>query len=409
MKSKILNIIILFELVRTSLIAGDFDFLSVNGYGSLGVAYQDNDEILYRNSLSTRKGSQGDYSLSNYSNLGLQLDFYLTDKATFTLQGVASENNSESNQIELSWANLNYQITDEFSMKLGKMRIPAFMYSDILNVSYSYDWVKLPQMYSIIPLQNYEGIELNYNFNYNDLTINSTLLSGQSKSVAPNNKNSKNTIHFTADVKGAMLNLLYRDFTLRFAYADTDTTFKNRSLDQITGQFDSLNIPVISNTINQYAPKKVDYLEIGGKYDFENAYLVGEYMKVISDNFLSDNISWYVGTGYNFEKWSPFILYSRTTSSSNYKDIPIDATTPVPYIGAITMANQTFNTISNTLSNIDAETKSIGLRYNINEKIVFKFQYDNYSSSKDSFLHLNYSDNEKIKLDIFSTSINFIF
>ena len=51
MKYKLLSSLMFLGLCQTSLQAGDFDFLSVNVYGTLGAAFQDNKNVLHRDSF----------------------------------------------------------------------------------------------------------------------------------------------------------------------------------------------------------------------------------------------------------------------------------------------------------------------------------------------------------------------
>lgn len=85
MRYKFLTTIALLSLCQTSMFANDWDFLTINGYGTLGGAYQANGDVLYRDSVYADKGSKGDFSFANYSLLGLQLDAMATDKLSFTL------------------------------------------------------------------------------------------------------------------------------------------------------------------------------------------------------------------------------------------------------------------------------------------------------------------------------------
>ncbi|HHS93458.1 MAG TPA: hypothetical protein ENK82_08920, partial [Campylobacterales bacterium] len=162
MKNNILKIALLASLTNTLLFAQEWDFLTVNGYGTIGAAYQENEEVLYRNSFFTDQGTQGDVSFANHSVLGLQLDAKATDKLSFTLQVVASANNANGKILDVEWANAKYQFTNAFDVKVGMMRTPLFMYSDILNVAYSYDVLHLPDMYGLISINKYQGIELSY-------------------------------------------------------------------------------------------------------------------------------------------------------------------------------------------------------------------------------------------------------
>jgi len=390
------------------------DNLSIHGYGTLGVAYQDDDETLYRNSINTEKGSSGDLSFANYSSFGLQLDVQASKKLSFVAQGVVSEKNNNGKTLELGWLNAKYQVNDDFSIKVGKMRLAAFMYSDILDVSYSYDWMRLPDMYSIVPINNYTGIEFNHNIELGNFTFMSTYLYGQSESIFYDSLSNGRILDGSIDtdkIYGASLKVLYDNLTLRFAYCDLKLTLQSKSLDNSLNQLNSLNIPLVTQAINEYSMDNTSlrYLEIGARYDFEKAYLLGEYIELNSHSFTSNNSSWYLGTGYNFEKWSPFMLYSQTKSVNQYKDIKTDKSMDPALLGAINASNEALKYISENIGNVDLETFSLGLRYNLSENSIIKLQYDKQLEGKGSKVNFHFSENKKVNLDIFSAAVSFVF
>jgi predicted porin len=411
-KYKIINLLILLGLTSNNMFASNQDDVSLHGYGTVGIAYQDNEDVLYRNSINTKKGSRGDLSFANYSSFGLQLDVPVSEKISLTTQGIVSENTE--NHLELSWLNAKYQLDDDSSIRIGKMRLPTFMYSDILNVSYSYDWVRLPDMYSLIPLNSYTGIELNHDMEFNNLSIMATALYGQSKNTLYHSSNEGIIEESDAnadDLYIIKLKFLYDDFTFRVGYSKFLFTLSNKKLDSVLAQLNSLNIPIVTQAVNQYKIKdtSVKYLEIGARYDFEKSYVVGEYLKYSNNSFLPNNTSWYVGTGYNFENWSPFILYSTISSSQNYKDIKPQEGTPIEISMVIDGANQVLSQISKNGVNVELETLSLGFRYNLSENSILKLQYDRQQETKENRLNFHYSNDKKVDLNIFSTTVSFVF
>jgi len=388
--------------------------ISIHGYGTVGATYQDNNNVLFRNNLNTTKGSRADISFANSSLLGLQLDLPIDEKLSFVAQGVASAKNSNGKLLELGWLNAKYQFNDNFSIKVGKMRSSSFIYSEVLDISYSYDWMRLPDMYSIIPINNYTGIEFHHDIDIGDFTFISTYLYGESHSILYDNLLNGETIEgsLSADkMYGVAVKVLYDDFTFRVAYSDFKLTLHSPVLDGSLDQLNALNIPSVTEAINEYSVENtsMQYFELAARYDFEKAYLLAEYIKVTSHSLTSNNSSWYIGTGYNFEKWSPFMLYSQTKSVNQYEDIKINQHMEPALMGAVTISNGILSSISESLGNANFETYSLGLRYNLSENSIMKLQYDRQVEDKGSKLNFHFLENEKVNLDIFSASISFVF
>ncbi|CAA6813304.1 MAG: Unknown protein [uncultured Sulfurovum sp.] len=400
MKNNILKIILIFSLCQTALFSDDWDFLSVNGYGTVGVAFQDNKEVLFRNSFFTDEGSKGKASFANYSLLGLQLDAQVTEKLSFTLQAIASKNNANGKDLDLEWANAKYQVTDAFDIKVGLMRLPIFMHSDILNVGYSYDMLRLPDMYALISINKYQGAEIAHRLEFDDFSLSSTFLAGQTDSHFQSVNNTGQAIEskiHAENIYGLALKVLYKDLTLRSAYMVTTLDINNPQMNALLGQFNAMNIPLISNTIKKYKNEnqKVSYFSMGAKYDFEDAYLLGEYIVADSDSFMVDLNSWYVGGGYNFDNWTPYVVYSETKTSSNYTPLSTIGM-PVQVTAAIMGANQAFTQMANGGVEMNAKTTSLGFRYDLTDSAVIKFQFDEQRRVNET-------------LHVFSSGINFVF
>ena len=412
MKHKIINLLLLIGLSTTTTFAIDDDDISLHGYGTLGVAYQDNKNVLYRNSINSKKGTQGDLSFANYSTFGLQSDIQLNKKISVTAQGILTDNSDDP--LELGWLNVKYQLNDNNSIRIGKMRLAAFMYSDILDVSYSYDWVRLPDMYSLIPLRSYTGIEFSHNVEFDNLSVMTTAAYGEAKSnlyYSTNEGSIQSSEAKANEIYAIYFKILHDDFTFRVGYSQFLFTLYNSELDSILTKLDSFDIPTISQAINQYKIENtsVEYFEIGARYDFEKSYLVGEYLNYYNESFLSNNTSWYIGTGYNFENWSPFILYSNIDSTQNYKGIKAKKNMPVEMTTAINTADQILSNVSENGVNVELDTISLGFRYNLSENSILKLQYDRQHERKKNRLNFHYSNDKEVNLDIFSATVSFVF
>lgn len=322
-----------------------------------------------------------------------------TDKLSFTLQGIASPDNGNEKLIDIEWANAKYQLSDTFSVRAGIMRLPTFMFSDILHVAYSYDTIRLPDMYGLIAINKYQGVEFSHSLDIDDFSISSTLLYGKTSNPVKEMNNDGSVTKIDVDANqlyGVALKFLYDDLTFRASYIQADVSLYNEAVDGTLSQFDSFGIPMISEAIQKYNIKDAStaYFNLGARYDFEKSYILGEYIGVDSDSFLPDISAWNITSGYTFDKWTPFVAYSNTKGSSNYKSLSTVGMPP-QVAGAIMGANQAFSQIAQGISDVDVERFSVGFRYDLSDNMAFKFQYDEQKSNE--------------KLHIFSTALNFTF
>jgi hypothetical protein len=184
--------------------------INIHGFGTLGLTYQNDEDIIYNSTLRNKRGSDGDVSLQNDSKFGLQIDYTITPKLEATIQGTV-----DTTGITLEWANLKYNINDTFNIKVGQMRFPTAMYSDILKVGYAYNWVRLPEdVYGILPLTSYTGAEFNYKNSYKDIDYKFKLYVGRSEDTMKDGKDIGDYDITLDDVYGINLATNYKGFEL---------------------------------------------------------------------------------------------------------------------------------------------------------------------------------------------------
>jgi len=340
------------------------DDIHFNGFGTLGLTYQNNDNIIYTSSWRSDKGTDGSLSLQNDTKFGLQLDWQATQKIELTIQGSV-----DAEGTHLEWANIKYTFNDNHSFKIGQMRFPTAMYSDILKVSYSYNWVRLPEnLYGILPLTSYLGGEYNYQHSYQGIDYHFKLYGGYAEDTMIGSQDIGDYTISLDHIYGANFSVTMEHLHLRVGYTYTDISIENGRINQyFDNAFLSPNLSAREKgLLHSYDPrdKATQYLSFGMKYDYNNFYLLGEYAWMNMDNIISDNYAGYLCAGYHIDKWTPNITFSKVTGKSNY-------TKPIhdPQIDAALkeMSDRTLTS---------QETITLGVRYDWKENIALKFQYD---------------------------------
>ena len=101
-----------------------------------------------------------DWSLSPDTSLGLQFSSYFTEEFSLIAQIVV--HGARDYEPEVDWLYVNYFITPELSVQLGRKRLPLYYYSDYFDVGYAYYWIRPPADLYTWQITNYEGISLFY-------------------------------------------------------------------------------------------------------------------------------------------------------------------------------------------------------------------------------------------------------
>ena len=107
-----------------------------------------------------------DFQQSAIAGINGKVDF---DHYSAVLQITALGANEFNAQIE--WGFLEYRANPSWDFRMGRLRLPLYMFSDTLEVGYTFPWVTPPaEVYSLVPFSNYSGAEVVYEdqvFNHN--------------------------------------------------------------------------------------------------------------------------------------------------------------------------------------------------------------------------------------------------
>ena len=192
----------------------------LNYFGSVGITHLGGEDQgrSYGVSGQTTDSWRGD----QLSKFGAQLTYGLTDTLGVTLQATAKPLQDEW-QANLEWAYLSWQANDQLMVRAGRLRSPVYMYSESLDVGFSYPWLRLPdEVYSQVQLTNYEGADVVYTLPLSYGSVTFQVAAGQAK----------NRDYFAYDdlfsidygkLFGANVSLATNDYgTFRVGYVEAD-------------------------------------------------------------------------------------------------------------------------------------------------------------------------------------------
>ncbi|OUS30200.1 hypothetical protein A9Q99_06915 [Gammaproteobacteria bacterium 45_16_T64] len=114
----------------------------------LGSAYHFNDRVNFR----------GD------SKVGMQFDYKLSEDMDATIQLVARSRDEDVWTADAEWAYVGKRFTDWMKVRVGRLRIPFYLYSESLDVGYSYPWVRPPiDLYTTL-VTSFDGMDVAFKF-----------------------------------------------------------------------------------------------------------------------------------------------------------------------------------------------------------------------------------------------------
>ena len=169
-------VIFLIATLFNSPVSGE---INLNGFGSLYAGrVTEGSEFL---ADYPKTGIYDDqWSLTPDSSLGLQFSSYFTDDFSLIVQVVV--HGATDSGADVDWLYLNYHLSSELSIQLGRKRLPLYYYSDYFDVGYAYYWIRPPADLYTWQITNYNGVSLLYEKSLGDWDSSINLYYGNEES-----------------------------------------------------------------------------------------------------------------------------------------------------------------------------------------------------------------------------------
>lgn len=365
-------------LITSFLSANDFES-QFNYFGNLTGSVLN--EKGYEVMNVTNSNINDSINLSSYSKIGGQVSLYNED-FTFMAQTLAYKY-KEENKLEITWLNGKYQVNDEFAIRAGRMQLGIFLDSNTLDIDYTHLWAKAPvEIYNIMPLKGFDGIELHYDKLVNDYYINLKLTpyGKASKSIKIQSNSLKAKFK---NMKAVSLSVEKNNVTLKTSY----TTGKYyMPSDYITGLEEiKQTLTQFGNDMSSYSYdyKKIEYLSFGIDYTYDNYSFNSEIVKTRSDSLALDMTAYYLLFSYRYNQITPYIMFSENKNDKDYynvDNIHIPTNLPENYYKAAIQSKSALESILYNM-NCSQKTSTIGFRYDYDVGIAIKTQVDRITFS----------------------------
>lgn len=331
----------------TSLPSSAQDNIQWSGFGTIAAGMTtSSDDALF--------GYDDNIDFNPDSLFALQAKADLSDKLSVTAQLMSR--GSEDFDLGVEWAYLQYQISDSSSINVGKLRLPFYMYSDSLDVGYSYHWLRTPQSVYRVAFDNYTGVSFQHNAFVGNFTFNTQIIAGNMEDDvwAGGDKDSAAELN---NLIGFNTSAAYGNLTMRVAYYQTNDT--NIHLEEIDGLLSDLR-EVGANQIAselEVSEDKGTFASVGFMYDNFNWFVGGEYTNLeVNGSYIPEQRSSYLTAGKRFENWALHATVGQTDD---------EIMNPERFTPGINESLQAF--IS------EATYTSLGLNFNISSSAVLKF------------------------------------
>ena len=214
----IIRLAIAIAVLATSTVHAESSDLNIYGFMSVGAGILDNDNV-------TIEGFEGEGNFKQDTILALQVSKQVNDKTTVTGQLVSR--GTDDFKTEAAWAFVAYQATEDFTARMGRLRIPFFYYSEFLEVGYAYNWVRLPSDVYNIPFSSFDGVDFTQQFSIgnvdNNIQVNYGRLTDELNIFDEDYKSD------FSNMAGISLNSTYGDWGFRIGGQRTEMTLDSQT------------------------------------------------------------------------------------------------------------------------------------------------------------------------------------
>ena len=275
-----------------------------NGFGTVGVTHLGGEDEgrSYGLQGQTNDSWRGD----QLSKSGAQLSYGITDTVGVTVQATAKAQQDEW-KANLEWAYLSWQTNDQLMLRAGRLRSPVYMYSESLDVGYSYPWLRLPdEVYSQVQVTNYEGVDAVYTLPLSYGSVTFQVAGGQAKDRDYYAYDEQFDIDY-GNLFGASVSLATNDFgTLRIGYVEADIKTDISGTVNVGG---GMMMPLSLLSLDK---EKGKFTSIGYQYDNGTWVSSNEWTSRMIENDGMESIdSFYLMGGRRFGEFLPHVTYAQ--------------------------------------------------------------------------------------------------
>ncbi len=245
------------------------------------------------------------WQVKQESKVGLQGTYTFTPNLSATAQVVGRGN--DEIEVGLEWLYLSYDLTPNWTLQVGRKRLPIYYYSDFQDVGYAYTWVRPPADLYGWEISNYNGVNVTYRGEWNGWSVKSNLLAGREDTK----KNQMQRIYYEPPQDVTWKRILGGDLVLNRDWFTTRLTYIQSDVQQWDHDTGERVTP--DPSVARKAEKQKIY-GISTNIDIDNWFVRSEYSVFDRSSYSYKSKAFMIGVGARFGDFTPMITKTR------YKD-----------------------------------------------------------------------------------------
>jgi hypothetical protein len=381
------------------------DRLRFRGFGTLGATTHDTDGIEYRRNNGQARGAEsGELDLSTDSIAGLQIDMRLGSKFSLVLQGVTSQRAAGDWSPRVSQGFLRFSPDDALVIRAGRIGYDAYLLAESRQVGYSYTAVRpSADFYGQISNDDIDGIDVAFTRRVGRGLVKARIYGGR----GPGELAFADRTHreFDADVQGVTFDYLRGGWATRVAFLQFNVETDD-DLSMLAGALRATGFAsatAVADDIDRDVQRSRG-VQLGLAYDEGPTLAQLMYARIDSNSIAGPDVDkLYAQFGYRVRKWTPYAAYA---SSQDRYDV-VDAGLPNhPMLAPLNAGVVAIQKVMRS----SQQTTSLGVRYDFNSNVDFKFQVDRIHVTDSSLLFdTRPNAGTPFDLTVFTAAVDFVF
>ena len=397
---------------------------SFNGFGTLGAVYSDEDQADFVSSWLLQPNGAGHTSQWHAgidTKLGGQVNAQFNEQFSAVLQVVVERQEDNAWTPAIEWANIQYQLNDNFSIRLGRTVLAAFMVSDTRLVGYANPWIRGPQeLYQIVPITNMDGLDAAYTLDFGDWRNTLQLTYGQTDQdlIIDGELRARDAFMFsnTLEYDYATFHLTYITANIDLDTPESNALFNaydelGEALALIPGQDDAAAQASAISGSYALSDAPIEVYSAGLRLEPGNWLFMAEWARVTEANALSKADAWYTTLGYRFNSVTPYLTLAEVNADTPQESGVTTSGIPAPLAAATDTLNAGLDQFLSQASHAQ-KSISLGIRWDFISNAALKLQYQHIELDEKSagrLANVQPGFQPGNRANIFSAVIDFVF
>jgi hypothetical protein len=393
-RKKILTLAVIAAMAG-SVRAEDGPYISISGFGTAALTKTNHGDGEFSR-VNQASGAGKDARTGVDSNFGVQATAKVSDVLSFTAQGVARKSGERDQYgADLNWAFLKYKVSDDFSVRLGRIGMPIYMLSDSVSIGYASTMLRPPtEMYRQVPADYADGGDVLYQHTYGDTTATAQFAVGAARNTTAG------PVTSNANIMAVQLQLENGPFTYRFAYSHARISLHNADITTLLDTLRQVGFDTVASQLNPI-DRGGSFASVGFIMDYRDVLAQAEYGKRKVDTLLiPDTSAWYVMLGYRWGKLVPFYVHGDVKQDSPR------SIAGLPTGGPLAPLSVAFDPA--TKSPLQS-TNAVGLRWDFYKSAAFKVQVDRVKPRDGVGYFINTKPGFSGPVTVYAAAVDFVF